>query len=238
MKYETYIQSKGWKAKKANWWLLGFPPFCYVCRAERHVGMHMHHRKYTKRGQEGPFDLVPVCEECHALIHRIEGRYPPLPKAKRIPLWEATEKARKQRHPNPDETWEPSDKTAMKAFVKPVKKTAKPDYKECLTCKRQILPKNSRLKSCAPCRKKAKKAASTKKAAKKNKCSQCQNDAPLGFTECRKHRKCVKCQHRRVAQRGLLCHACDSSVGSEIDVAQVEEEVYQQFLIAMENDRM
>jgi predicted HNH restriction endonuclease len=54
--------------------------------------MHLHHRTYKNLGVERLMDLVPVCPDCHELIHAIFDA--DRPRWEREGLWYATKKAR------------------------------------------------------------------------------------------------------------------------------------------------
>lgn len=56
--------------------------------------MHLHHRTYKNLGNERLMDLVPMCQECHDIIHRL---YRTDHRWKRKGLWVLTGHLRKQR---------------------------------------------------------------------------------------------------------------------------------------------
>lgn len=68
-RYEKYIQSEAWRAKRAAYFAAGGSKYCQGCgdKTERHP--HVHHRTYDRLGDEAFEDLVTVCKTCHALIH-------------------------------------------------------------------------------------------------------------------------------------------------------------------------
>lgn len=90
--YDEYIKSNAWKQKRAKYWLSKLPKTCFVCGAARHPGMHLHHRTYKNFGNERLMDLVPICQQCHNLVHEV---YESDPKWKVRGLWAATNEARK-----------------------------------------------------------------------------------------------------------------------------------------------
>jgi 5-methylcytosine-specific restriction endonuclease McrA len=90
--YRTYIQSPKWRATRQRYFDSGMPQECYVCGTPRRPGMHLHHRTYKNLGAERLMDLVPVCPDCHELIHAIFDA--DRPRWEREGLWYATKKAR------------------------------------------------------------------------------------------------------------------------------------------------
>ena len=64
--YQEYLNSEGWKAKRAmilNMW----GNRCAVCNEGGEL--HLHHRTYDRKGNEDPFDVIPLCKKHHELIH-------------------------------------------------------------------------------------------------------------------------------------------------------------------------
>jgi 5-methylcytosine-specific restriction endonuclease McrA len=90
--YRQYIQSPAWRAVRQRYFASGMPQECYVCGTPRKPGMHLHHRTYKNLGAERLMDLVPVCPDCHELIHAIFDA--DRPRWEREGLWYATKKAR------------------------------------------------------------------------------------------------------------------------------------------------
>jgi cytochrome c553 len=88
--YLAYLASPAWRAKKAEWWAAYPDATCYVCGRERHAGIEMHHRTYTRLGAEALDDLVPVCRGCH---QKITTFYKTQRKPK-LSLWAATDHVR------------------------------------------------------------------------------------------------------------------------------------------------
>lgn len=89
--YRAYIQSPEWRAVRQRYFASKMPQGCFICAAPGKPGMHLHHRTYKNLGNERLMDLVPVCPECHELIHAIHKSDP---KWKVIGLWAATTKAK------------------------------------------------------------------------------------------------------------------------------------------------
>lgn len=93
MEYQDYITSAAWRRVRERYWVSKLPQECYCCGCPRHPGMHLHHRTYKNFGHERLMDLVPVCSDCHAEIHRLAR----LPLWRRRGLWFATKHVRKMR---------------------------------------------------------------------------------------------------------------------------------------------
>lgn len=65
--YQEYLKSEGWKAKRAmilNMW----GNRCALCN--KSGVLHLHHRDYSKVGNEEVTDVIPLCELHHRLIHK------------------------------------------------------------------------------------------------------------------------------------------------------------------------
>ena len=91
--YGAYMNSSAWAKVRARYWASALPSECYVCSAPRRPGMHLHHRTYKNLGAERLMDLVPLCPECHALVHESYDR---TRDASRGGLWAATKRVRVQ----------------------------------------------------------------------------------------------------------------------------------------------
>ena len=64
--YQTYLNSEGWKAKRAmilNMW----GNRCALCNEGGLL--QVHHRTYERKGNENPFDLIPLCEKHHEMLN-------------------------------------------------------------------------------------------------------------------------------------------------------------------------
>lgn len=65
--YATYLQSDHWKkVKKA---MYSMKSRCHVCFIGEE-NLNIHHITYENIGNEGYFDLVVLCQDCHKKIHR------------------------------------------------------------------------------------------------------------------------------------------------------------------------
>ena len=71
MKYEEYIQSKEWRAKKRER-LVKDNFLCQDCRIPNKA-LEVHHITYDRLGDEDIFDLVTLCRKCHIDIHQRNG---------------------------------------------------------------------------------------------------------------------------------------------------------------------
>lgn len=66
--YQEYLNSEGWKAKRAmilNMW----GNRCALCNEGGEL--HLHHRTYERKGNEDPYDLIPLCQPHHERFHDI-----------------------------------------------------------------------------------------------------------------------------------------------------------------------
>lgn len=91
--YRDYIRSPEWRAKRQKYWESRLPNNCHVCAAPKRSGFHLHHRTYKNLGNERLMDLVPLCPDCHRLVHQT---YNSDPKWRRKGMWYATRHVRKQ----------------------------------------------------------------------------------------------------------------------------------------------
>lgn len=79
--YERYMASPEWVAKR-DLVLVRDGRCCRSCQTT--TALHVHHATYAHFGDERLDELVTVCENCHAAIHRLAGvgrRGPALEKA-------------------------------------------------------------------------------------------------------------------------------------------------------------
>jgi hypothetical protein len=74
--YDAYIQSKAWQQTRQRYLDSGQPIDCRVCGKAWFSGMHFHHMTYERLGDERLSDIVPVCENCHTMIHRLQREFP------------------------------------------------------------------------------------------------------------------------------------------------------------------
>jgi hypothetical protein len=67
MPYEQYLKTPAW-ANKREQALERDGHRCRVCNTSEHL--HVHHRTYTRRGNEDLNDLTTLCETCHESFHK------------------------------------------------------------------------------------------------------------------------------------------------------------------------
>jgi 5-methylcytosine-specific restriction endonuclease McrA len=90
--YAGYIRSEAWQQVRRRFWASRLPKECYCCgRADGPKDLH--HRTYKNLGRENLRDLVPLCRNCHDLVHQMARRKPSLS------LWGATGALRREHHP-------------------------------------------------------------------------------------------------------------------------------------------
>ena len=65
-RYIKYLQSEGWKIKRGGA-LTAAAYRCQVCNSSKRLDVH--HRTYSRLGDEYPEDLTVLCRECHTLFH-------------------------------------------------------------------------------------------------------------------------------------------------------------------------
>jgi hypothetical protein len=69
MPYDFYLRSPLWQMMRQaahDWW----GSSCRTCGATDRL--HVHHRTYERLGNELPDDLIILCADCHARIHKKE----------------------------------------------------------------------------------------------------------------------------------------------------------------------
>lgn len=69
--YNDYIRSPAWRAVKRRY-AEQQPWICNICGTED--GLQLHHRTYERVGEERLEDLMPLCEDCHEMVHTLERR--------------------------------------------------------------------------------------------------------------------------------------------------------------------
>lgn len=89
MRYQEYIRSEAWKAVKIRYLKSKMPKDCGVCGAAWSNAMQFHHKTYKNLGNERLMDIVPVCNDCHEVVHRLHE------KNGRKDLWSCTKQAKK-----------------------------------------------------------------------------------------------------------------------------------------------
>lgn len=102
MKYEDYLQTPEWKAKREE--ILDRDEHrCRLCNTTEKL--RVHHRTYIRLGDEDPNDLTTLCDDCHKNFHQqmkladhmsSERRYMPL----------REEKSEEQRQRDDQLAWE------------------------------------------------------------------------------------------------------------------------------------
>ena len=68
MPYGEYLQTSHWQAKRREA-LEHAKKRCQYCGA-RAVELHVHHKTYERRGDERMDDLIVLCKDCHAKVHK------------------------------------------------------------------------------------------------------------------------------------------------------------------------
>lgn len=64
--YTEYLNSEHWKLKREQYKQSTRPQFCVMCGEEDYV---LHHTSYKNVGKEPLSDLLPLCNNCHVLVH-------------------------------------------------------------------------------------------------------------------------------------------------------------------------
>lgn len=65
MNYKKYLHSRHWKTTK--FLLYSTKKRCSLCRSKKNLNIH--HKTYSRLGNENPSDLILLCQECHYLYH-------------------------------------------------------------------------------------------------------------------------------------------------------------------------
>lgn len=68
--YREYLQSDCWRSTKARYRRSSLAQDC-ICGE---VDIHLHHLTYENIGQEALSDLLPLCRDCHAMVHDLERK--------------------------------------------------------------------------------------------------------------------------------------------------------------------
>lgn len=79
--YNKYINSREWAARKSAYYEAHHKE-CRSCGADEKE-IHLHHRSYARIYQEEDGDLIPMCVDCHAMLHEFQ-------KAMKLPVEDAT----------------------------------------------------------------------------------------------------------------------------------------------------
>lgn len=67
--YENYLKSKHWLIVRNS--IITPNTECAVC-GEKNTHLQLHHKTYERIGNESVNDLIPLCENCHKLVHKAE----------------------------------------------------------------------------------------------------------------------------------------------------------------------
>lgn len=67
--YVNYLKSKHWMLLRTK--LIQNHPYCEVCESTEKP-LQLHHLTYSRLGRERDSDLVPLCNDCHILVHQLE----------------------------------------------------------------------------------------------------------------------------------------------------------------------
>lgn len=67
MTYQQYLRSEHWQKRRRKL-LSGAGYMCEECGAS-HCELHVHHKDYSRRGNERYTDLLVLCKKCHMARH-------------------------------------------------------------------------------------------------------------------------------------------------------------------------
>ncbi len=75
--YKRYMNSSEWRVQRRRYWSLeGVEEICLGCSMSRSQSrkksgcdLDLHHISYTNLGNEKIGDLIPLCRECHDVVH-------------------------------------------------------------------------------------------------------------------------------------------------------------------------
>ena len=70
--YDEYINSKEWQVRRENFYSK-HGKVCRCCGSTENIDLH--HLNYNRLGYEEDEDLVPLCRDCHGVIHTFKDRY-------------------------------------------------------------------------------------------------------------------------------------------------------------------
>jgi 5-methylcytosine-specific restriction endonuclease McrA len=65
--YYEYLQSDHWKEFRKKYYRSRKRKSCTLCKSRNDI--HLHHITYNRLGREQLNDVIPLCGECHELIH-------------------------------------------------------------------------------------------------------------------------------------------------------------------------
>jgi 5-methylcytosine-specific restriction endonuclease McrA len=67
--YQRYLDSPEWAARRHQ----ALHDYGHRCQACGERGrLDVHHASYDRLGDEAPYDLVPLCRDCHGMVHEAE----------------------------------------------------------------------------------------------------------------------------------------------------------------------
>lgn len=72
-RYEAYINSSRWERRRVAYFSR-HPKVCRACGSKTQI--HLHHHTYKRMGNEMDEDLVPLCQGCHDLCHKLHRANP------------------------------------------------------------------------------------------------------------------------------------------------------------------
>lgn len=66
--YANYLKSRHWALTRSR--IIQNHPYCEMCKSADKP-LQVHHLSYKRLGKEKDSDLTPLCDECHAAVHRM-----------------------------------------------------------------------------------------------------------------------------------------------------------------------
>lgn len=79
--YQDFLKSKHWELKKTQ--VFATQKQCFVCKTG--LDLNVHHKTYSRLGDEKLTDLVILCQPCHKKVHEFHKAH------KRLSLYKATQ---------------------------------------------------------------------------------------------------------------------------------------------------
>lgn len=67
--YKNYLKSQHWSLMRSR--IIQSHPYCEICKSSEKP-LQVHHLSYKRLGKEKNSDLTPLCDECHAAVHKME----------------------------------------------------------------------------------------------------------------------------------------------------------------------
>ena len=67
--YKNYLKSQHWAFMRSR--IIQSHPYCEICKSSEKP-LQVHHLSYKRLGNEKDSDLIPLCDKCHAAIHKME----------------------------------------------------------------------------------------------------------------------------------------------------------------------